>query len=46
MQDFPYNFSQGVEHHNLWSETPLAGEELVKVRVVLLRFIKPKLRTE
>jgi hypothetical protein len=33
MQDFPYNFPQGVEHHNLWSETPLAGEQLLKVGI-------------
>jgi len=28
--DFPYNFSEGIEHHNLWSEKPLTGELLSK----------------
>lgn len=23
MQDFPYNFEQDVEHHNIWSTIPL-----------------------
>lgn len=29
--DFPYNFQQGVEHHNVWSTCPLTPEELQSV---------------
>lgn len=28
--DFPYNFSEGIEHHNLWSAEPLTGDLLAK----------------
>ena len=31
LQDFPYNFEEGVTHHNLWSEVPLTHEEILKV---------------
>lgn len=32
-QDFPYNFEEGVMHHNIWSEVPLSHEEILKVGI-------------
>ena len=34
VQDFPYNFAEGMEHHNLWSEEPLTGDQLAKVSIL------------
>ena len=31
LQDFPYNFEEGMEHHNIWSTIPLSKEEVFKV---------------
>ena len=32
MQDFPYNFEEDVEHHNIWSTIPLDEEQMLEVR--------------
>ncbi|EIE19021.1 hypothetical protein COCSUDRAFT_44811 [Coccomyxa subellipsoidea C-169] len=29
--DFPYNFEEGMEHHNIWSTVPLSEEEVLKI---------------
>ena len=31
LQDFPYNFEQGVEHYVLWSTKPLPQERIEAV---------------
>jgi hypothetical protein len=31
-QDFPYNFEEEVEHHNIWSTIPLAEADILKVQ--------------
>ena len=35
VQDFPYNFEKGVMHHNLWAQSPLSDEQIVKVRQLI-----------
>lgn len=32
VQDFPYNYEEGVEHHVLWSTQPLERDEIEEVR--------------
>lgn len=29
--DFPYNFDEGMEHHNIWCTRPLTDEEVAEV---------------
>ena len=31
MQDFPYNFEEDVEHHNIWSTIPLDEKRMLAV---------------
>ena len=31
MQDFPYNFEEDVEHHNIWSTIPLDEKRMLEV---------------
>lgn len=31
MQDFPYNFEDDVEHHNIWSTIPLGEKRVLEV---------------
>ncbi len=31
MQDFPYHFEKGVEHHNIWCTVPLPEPEVLQV---------------
>ena len=31
MQDFPYNFEEDVEHHNIWSTIPLNEKQMLEV---------------
>ena len=35
MQDFPYNFEPGMQHHNIWCTRPLSDKELAEVRGIL-----------
>lgn len=32
LQDFPYNFEDSVEHHNIWSTIPLTKAAVIEVR--------------
>jgi hypothetical protein len=31
IQDFPYNYEEGIEHHVLWSSHPLTAERIQQV---------------
>lgn len=31
LQDFPYNFDRGMQHHNIWCTRPLSDEEIAEV---------------
>lgn len=35
IQDFPYNFDDDVEHHNIWSTVALQEADILKVRSAL-----------
>ena len=39
MQDFPYHFEEGVEHHNIWCTVPLSEPEVLKVAPVTLHVL-------